>query len=970
MHRFDDHKKNCSCGFYDPNTSERFTESIIIYFNESASLPYDFVAEDYRHKYEKDWNAVYRQGADSSNLQINGSDSLQLFVSPPTDIHLVNGAGIRTRRRDIQHGSFRTLVKSPRSNIRGSAMSLMWQYNDTETAQLSVMNTNNASGAWIGAFVNNEFTTRDLGINFSTVIRNATANRNYAVLDGVMSNGSVNPWHYTEYRIDWTQDAIHFYVGGNLMRSILRQKHKGMPSVPAPFYFKHWATGNMYSMEGPPAQQSVANIGWIRMFFNSSSLSKEKREKFRDRCLITDACSTNDIFLRGSTTYSERATQKWKQSMKKSGQRMPALWTLVICISFSSLLLLHAFLRLTPWRKHLPSNGQANGSEAPMEETGRNPSNPSEATLAFSNQSLFTSQVSRRSSSQNGYAFKDDIINEKAEYSPGTSLYGGSNHAETSRTGSIRFDSRGTTPRVLSPYSSNFNTTVEEFPSSKEYPGQIADESEIVSKHGSQKTLPAVHFPATHENKIPISTVTESALPAPRMAAHPSTPRQRIDYLAGLVGLCAVLVTVMHFGLTFVPAIVMPGAPVHYESEYWAQKIISPFILNQMWLGVFFTTSTRFLVARYLKTGNLEDIAQAVVRRTPRLMIPVASIALLEYFLVDCGVTKYLRYIPSLTWSTWPYVTRFPTIGHFVSEVLELIYLIPNAVPQITFHYCTGVLWTIAVQLQGSWLVLTGVIVISEIRTLWKRMAYYSFCIVNHWYAQSWGSYIWFGLLLADLDVTYKYKPYLHARPMAYYSLTIFCWLCVAAGFAANIISNWTDFNFVVYESNIHPDIPTGRPFWDTSNAGYPAYYVPRLNGLLFAAGMQVIVELSPTVQYILSLPVFLAIFPHVFTIYLLHGLVFWSWGSWLMIFLAEHDFSYGVNVTIVGVTSYTILFLTLPIVTPVIEALGKDITTLVWTTAIEKSPPRQRTLFPFPDDLFTRREENTKKLKGKERGK
>lgn len=55
------------------------------------------------------------------------------------------------------------------------------------------------------------------------------------------------------------------------------------------------------------------------------------------------------------------------------------------------------------------------------------------------------------------------------------------------------------------------------------------------------------------------------------------------------------------------------------------------------------------------------------------------------------------------------------------------MYLIPNAAPQITFNYCTGVLWTIPVQLQGSWLVLLGVIVIREIKTPWKRFGYYIF---------------------------------------------------------------------------------------------------------------------------------------------------------------------------------------------------------------------------------------------------
>jgi hypothetical protein len=480
----------------------------------------------------------------------------------------------------------------------------------------------------------------------------------------------------------------------------------------------------------------------------------------------------------------------------------------------------------------------------------------------------------------------------------------------------------------------------------------------------SQLTLTG---PRTHQNapddKIAMETVTESALPAPRMRPQPAPPRQRIDHLAGLTALCSLVVTLMHFGLTFVPAIVQPGAHEHSASESWAQRIIGPFLLNQMWLGVFFTTSVRFLTAPYLRKGKMEDVAKAAVRRTPRLMIPVASIALLEYFFIDIGATKYLQYIPSLTWSTWPYVTRYNNFGQYISEVLELVFLVPNAVPQITLHYCTGVLWTIAVQLQGSWLVLLGAVVVYEIKTPWKRMCYYAFCLINHWYAQSWGTYLWLGLLLTDLDVTYKWKTYLNARPLAYYATVTFFWCCVGAGFAVNVVPNWvdTDFNFSTAERNIHPDPHTGEPILNTDSKGYPGYFVPRLNGLLFAGGMQAIVELSAAVQWFLSTPPFLILFPHVFTIYLLHGLVFWTYGSWLMVFLAARGFTYGVNVAIVGVTSYALLFSILPIVTPIIEALGKDMTALVWMTAQHKSPPRRRTLFPFPEDLFTGRAVNAK---------
>ena len=957
---------NCTCGFYDSATGSLFTDSIIVYFNETKSLPTEFVAEHYVNKYEKDWNAIYRQGADPANLQLNNG-SLQLLVQPPTNDHIVQGAGLRTARRDIQHGSFRTLIKSPRRTSSGSAMSMMLQFNETQVTELSVMNTNDPSEAWIGTFINGEFTERDLGINYTQLLEGPSANHNYTTLAGGLSNGSVNPWDFTEYRIDWTEDYINFYVGGNLTRQVLHKNKKDMPSVPAPVYLKHWSTGNRYSMRGPPGRTSAAEVGWTRMFFNSSSMNDAARKDFVDRCSVVDACSMDDSTLRGSTNFAEEATKKWRQDPPKSIKRMPALWISIACLALSTFLLIHTFIR----RMTQPKSA---GHGAPSAVASTPAPSQAEKGVSHNINEIHSDDSEKKSPASSRPASSkyesDDLTIEQIGPSRAESTIGMGTPLGPSRANSMWFDSRATTPYVLSPFNSTLELGKDGLPTLSESnlsspsrsgfsPAMVGGHKGYINSMGSEQTIAVPHVSQQTTDKIQMETVTESALPAPRMRAQPPPPRQRIDYLAGLVALCAIVVTVMHFGLTFVPAIVIPGAPQHHESEYWAQKIVAPFILNQMWLGVFFTTSTRFLTAGYLRKGSLEEIAKAAVRRTPRLMIPVATIALLEYFLIDVGATKYLRYIPSLTWSTWPYVTRYENFGQYISEVLELIYIIPNAVPQITFNYCTGVLWTIAVQLQGTWLVLLGAIVVREMKTCWKRIAFYIFCMLNHWYARSWGTYLWLGLLLTDLDITYKYKKYLYAHPKAYYPLISFCWFCVACGFAVNLLPNWMEFNFATAEHDIHPDEATGEALVNTVNAGYPPYFSPRLNGLLFAGGMQAIVELSTCIQWLLSTPPLLVLFPHIFTIYLLHGLVFWSWGSWLMVFLAERGFAYGVNVAIVGVTSYIVLFLSLPIVTPVIEALGKDITALVWMTAQEKSPPRRRTLFPFPEDLFQGREAN-----------
>lgn len=471
----------------------------------------------------------------------------------------------------------------------------------------------------------------------------------------------------------------------------------------------------------------------------------------------------------------------------------------------------------------------------------------------------------------------------------------------------------------------------------------VVKETEVDSKRSSAVTVNET-TPAAFESR---SHTADKVVPIGLPAGN------RVDYLAGLVAFATLLVTAIHFGLTFVPALLIPGAETHYASENWGRKIPAVLLLNFAWVGPFFTTSTRFLVVNYLKNGNLGNIAEKAVRRTPRLMIPVAAVALLEYFLIDVGVTKWLEYLPSISWSTWPYVVNYKNFGHYVSEVIEVAYLVPNAAPQIILNYCTGVLWTIPVQLQGSWLVLLGVVVIREIKTPWKRFGYYAFCIINHWYAQSWGSFLWMGLLLADLDVTYKYKPWLHARPVAYWLFLAVSFSFVLSGMAVDLIAQFRTTNFSVLENNLHPDTATGLPLGATPNGGYPPYYIPRLNGLFFAVGLQAMVEVSPLVQRALSCKALIVIFPHILTIYLIHGLIFWSLGAWICVHLAALGLAYWLNLFIVAISCYAVMGLSLPVLTPVIETLGGNIALQIWQWATEEPAPRRRTLYPYGKELI-----------------
>ncbi|KAH7062457.1 hypothetical protein B0J12DRAFT_707761 [Macrophomina phaseolina] len=938
---------DCSCGFYDDTTGDLFTESLIQYFNETSDLD-EFILENFEHKAEKSWNSKFRQGALPGNV-VNNSTSLELYCDPYTDNHVVNGGSLRSVRRDIQYGSFRSLMRGPRQGMGGSSMTMRLLFNETESLEINVMNTDSNATAWVSTLMQNEWPGRDLGINY-TVLGNSS-----------LANGTAWPWDFMEFRIDWTDKEVRYYVGQNNSRTVTKKKHGHIPTTPSPLYFRHWSTGNTYSMEGPPYWRSVANVGWMRMFFNTSTMTTEQHKEFDARCTVQDACSMDDMSLRLVSSYPTNATVKWKHHDPRGGLLTAPLWISVIMAIFSTFLLIHAFVKKAIGKRAASGHGHGSVTEVGSGSDRSSPVPPyrsTEPSIIVSGSGTPFNQTRPGTPEKKN---SNEALPRRSDFTPSASGCSTPLPRYESREYLGRFDEDAITPASSTPTLPNVAPDASAYPASTRasslrnavvYTDSSAvpeDSAQtLVTKAPSSPVLPKSPAspppwsPKIREKGFGAARVREVA-EEPRehplknaTSAADTKPKARVDYLAGLVALCSIFVTLIHFHLTYIPAVVIPGAFVHYPSELWAEKLISPFIMNQMWLGVFFTTSTRFLCARYFREGKLDVIAERAVKRAPRLMIPVTAMVLLEYFFIDVGATKYLEYLPSVTWST---------------EVLELVYLIPNAVPQITFNYCTGVLWTIAVQLQGSWVVLLGAIVIREVKTPWKRFGYYAFCVVNNWYARNWGSFFWLGLMLTDLDITFKWRKYLYPRPLVYYPLIGFCIFCTLVGFTMNLLPQWISYNFTTHENGIHPDQETGLPIVDTANYGYPNYYEPRFNMLLFAVGMQAIVELSTVVQKILSFPVLVWVFPHIFTIYLIHGFIFWSWGAWLCVFLAGKDLVYWLNIFIVGITCYAIIILSLPIVTPAIEILGRDITVNIWEFANVKPPPKKDTLYPFSKD-------------------
>ncbi len=1113
----------CDCGYYDATIGHTFTESIIVYFNESTAVAEDvWSVQEYVHKKEKGYSSLYRQGARPENVRIGNDstvpwlqnelnpNSLQLFVDPASEDHLVNGGGIQSRRQDIQYGSFRASLRSPHPWRGGSALSMMVMFNESQSLELDMLNADNADDARLTYLVNGEYPSQQLSTNYSLIEQELTS--------------PISPWDFTDVRIDWFEDAVIFTVADNATRTItsrntgiprtpaevatrvITSSERAIPRTPSEVIFKHWSTGDENFMGGPPTNLSPANVAWVRLFFNSSLMSTEEHEELDTRCRSAKICDMNDMTLRGSSPYAQRALNPFKEPPRDVILRIPAAIAAAACAFCGFITLTNAFITKGPWRK-VAQLFKRKSSASPSEKQADTPLDTTTASdllkEGFSLQP--SSSASKEDSSSVSICSHSDIdpfkssdptrVSSEVEFNidltetgeAKTSILDGGQstysahfgvlvrndsmrreraslaknraslaHRRTSlneRRALIEDADQKTTNGRRPFFGERIGTSVErrasqlrerrmsneEWKASNEERKVSLEEQAmsglisrietqrrrkssaadcpvlglqrcnstnvIVSKTAKENTTgeaatrennlrdyeliekpAAVMVPDRRENeKRVLSKIEQPSLVNPgytmrrdkleqsgnmsvaasKAIAPVTSPRQRVDYLAGLVALSCIAVTFVHFTLTFIPYVGGLGYGQHYSYEEWGRNIAGPYILTPIWIGPFFTTSSRFLAARYLTEGKLSDIANKMFVRAPRMLIPVFIIAMLEYFLIDQGLTGALQYLPSISWSTWPYVTNYPNFGYYINNMIELAFLIPNAAPQVVAHFCVGVLWTIPVQLQNSYLVLLAVVMIRDIKTPWKRFSFYTFCIVNHWYAFSWGSCFWLGLVLADLDVTYKWIKWIQARPFVHYPFLLLMWLITIAAPTFFLIQDRLNYNIMSVEKGWHPDPETGLPMAQTPRARFPNYYDPRLNTLMFAGALQVIVELSTWVQWFLSLPVFIWIFPHIMTIYLIHGFVFWSLGAWLCITLSVIGLPYWANMLVVVVVCYAVLLMVSVLITLVTEKTAQAACRNSWRWASEEPVPKLTTLFPYPKDQFLNRSKEDRRVSG-----
>lgn len=83
---------------------------------------------------------------------------------------------------------------------------------------------------------------------------------------------------FHEYRFDWTEDKVTFYVDGEY----IHEMHDHIPVEAGHLFMNHWSNGDKAWSAGPPMADTPLTVSYIKAYFNSTD--PERMEAHKDRC--------------------------------------------------------------------------------------------------------------------------------------------------------------------------------------------------------------------------------------------------------------------------------------------------------------------------------------------------------------------------------------------------------------------------------------------------------------------------------------------------------------------------------------------------------------------------------------------------------------------------------------------------------------------------------------------------------------
>lgn len=294
---------DCECGYRVSSSSSQiasllFTEALQTDFRKLSSL-----------NDSKDWgikqvslDAVPDMGrlgriVEDQNIILNAT-GLQLIVrSTLVDGDLVSTGQTQSTREDIRFGSFRAYMQI--SPINGTCAASFWYHNDTQEIDIELLSRQQRRGRHpINFSIHSEESAGDDDNTSNTT----------STIDRQLGFDPAKSFH--EYRYDWSQEAVNFYMDGKWTGAL----DDFLPTASGYVQLSHWSNGFKGWSSGPPSQDALMTVAYFVGYFNSTD--PDRIQDYQSRCgggrevgrvcNVAEVGTTSSVTSQGFSILAER----------------------------------------------------------------------------------------------------------------------------------------------------------------------------------------------------------------------------------------------------------------------------------------------------------------------------------------------------------------------------------------------------------------------------------------------------------------------------------------------------------------------------------------------------------------------------------------------------------------------------------------------------------------------------------------
>ncbi|KAF4333858.1 xyloglucan endo-transglycosylase [Fusarium beomiforme] len=273
----------CECGYSVPTPKGDglvvFSDRLETNFSQLRTISegHEWIAQEFTVS-AKDGRGNFSKAFVPSNVDTRGTESLndsdraaglELRVgSEVSKDDAIPASEVDTARLDLHWGSFRAGMKL--TDVKGTCAAFFWYFNDTQEIDIEFLSQefDHDKGTYPINLVVQSKESMEAGYDAS---KTGTFNRVNLDFD------PTDTFH--EYRFDYLPGQVLFYADSKLLS---RMKGGDMPSSGGHLILQHWSNGNPLWSGGPPKEDAIVIVSYVKAYFNSSN--SERQAQLLQQC--------------------------------------------------------------------------------------------------------------------------------------------------------------------------------------------------------------------------------------------------------------------------------------------------------------------------------------------------------------------------------------------------------------------------------------------------------------------------------------------------------------------------------------------------------------------------------------------------------------------------------------------------------------------------------------------------------------